>query len=189
MPKMPKTESLAGTITRTFEVDASVDRIFEAFTKRKDLEMWMADRYEIEAKKGGKFKVGEESDGYTITGEFLEFEPNSKLVYTWVMNDYDPKTKKLIPSWMQENPSKVTVRFEKKPRKGSRIVLIHEGFPGHDENFYGHEVGWDLLVGEVLKAYLEKSPEEYQAWWKEREPVWNDRWQELIRERMSSAAT
>jgi len=185
MPKN-KQESLSGTITRTYEVDADADRVFEAFTKKKDLEMWMADHYEIEAKRGGKFKAGSESEGTVITGEFLEVEPDSKLVYSWVMNEYDPQTKKLIPSWMQENPSKVTVKFEKKPGKKTRIVLVHEGFPDRDENFYGHEVGWDLLVGEVLKVYLEKSPKEYELWWKEREPSWNDRWQKLIRERMST---
>ena len=47
-------------------------------------------------------------------------------------------------------------------------------------------LGWDLLVGEVLKAYLEKSPKWYDAWWKEREPKWSDRWQELARERMKA---
>src|SRR5271167_2692643 len=103
---MPKSESLSGTITKTFEVDATVDRAFEAFTEKKDLQMWMADHYEIDAKKGGKFKMGSEAEGLVVTGEFLEVEPNSKLVYTWVMNEYDPKTKKLIPNWMQEKPSK-----------------------------------------------------------------------------------
>ncbi len=185
---MPKSESLAGTITRTFEVDATVDRAFDAFTKRKDLEMWMADHYEIDAKKGGKFKMGTQEDGVVITGEFLEVEPNSKLVYTWVMNEYDPKTKKLVQNWMQDNPSKVTIKFEKKPGKGSKIVIVHEGFPERDESFYGHAVGWDLMVGETLKAYLDKSPEVYEKWWKERESTWNDRWQELTRERMSSAS-
>ena len=147
----------------------------------------MADKYEVDARRRGKFKMGDESDGFVITGEFLDVEPDSKLVYTWVMTEFDPKSKKPILTWMQENPSKVTIKFEKKPKKGTRIVLVHEGFPERDENFYGHEVGWDVLIGEVLKAYLEKSPEEYDAWWKKQEPSFNDRWQEMIRERVLTA--
>ena len=175
--------SLNGIIVRTFEINASTDRVYEAFTNKKDLENWMEDHYEIVPRKGGKFKMGLESDGFVVTGEFLEIVPNEKIVYTWKINEYDQKGR-VIPNWSQEKPTKVTVKFEKNGSKGTKITLTHDGFPGKDEQFYMHETGWDLLVGQVLKAYLEMSPQEYARWWAKEEPNWDAKWQKITEEKI-----
>jgi uncharacterized protein YndB with AHSA1/START domain len=184
---MPEPNSVDGTIVRTYQVNASPERVYEAFTNKKDLEMWKADDYEIEPRKGGKYKMGLESDGYAVTGEFLELVPNEKIVYSWKMTEYDENTKKPIPHWSNDKPTKVTVKFEKAGNQGTKITLIHEGFPERDEQYYMHEVGWDLLVGQVLKAYLEKSRDEFNQWWAEREPTWQQTWQKMSEDRINSA--
>jgi uncharacterized protein YndB with AHSA1/START domain len=176
-----KSPSMAGTIVKTFEIDAPPERVYKAFTTKKDLQEWKFDHYQIDGRKGGRFKMGREEDGYVVTGEFLELVPNEKLVYTWRMNDYDKGSLKPIPNWSDENPSKVTVKFEK-AKKGTKITLVHEGFPQKDEEYYMHEVGWDLLVGEVLKHYLESSKEEFYKWWARVEPNWEERWQKKAKE-------
>ena len=180
---MSKPSSLSGTIVRTFQIDATPERAYEAFTNKKDLEMWKADNYEIDPRKGGKYKMGRETDGYAVMGEFIELVPNSKIVYTWKMNDYEEKTGKPIYLWPDDSPSKVTVKFEK-AKNGTRITLVHEGFPERDEQYYNHEVGWDLLVGQVLKHYLEDSPAAFGRWWAEQEPKWDENWQKMVEERM-----
>jgi len=177
--------SVAGTIVRTYELNANPERVYQAFTNKEDLQNWKEDHYEIDARKGGKFKMGLESDGFAVTGEFLELVPNEKIVYSWKINEYDEQGK-LIPNFSQERPTKVTVKFEKAGTKGTKVTLIHEGFPEKDEEYYQHETGWDLLIGQVLKAYLEKTPEEYAKWWANEEPNWEQKWQKLSEEKMKS---
>jgi uncharacterized protein YndB with AHSA1/START domain len=178
--------SLDGTIIRTYEIDSPTERVYEAFTNKKDLQNWKEDHYEIDPRKTGKFKMGLESDGYVVTGEFLELIPSEKIVYTWKINEYDEKGK-LIPNWSHEKPTKVTAKFEKIGAKVTKVTLIHEGFPGKDEQFYMHETGWDLLIGEVLKAYLEKTPEEYARWWAKEESNWDQKWQKITEEKIRTA--
>jgi uncharacterized protein YndB with AHSA1/START domain len=180
-------ETVKGTIIRTYQVNAKPERAFKAFTNKDDLEMWKSDHYEIDPKKGGKFKMGLESDGFAVTGEFLEVVPDEKIVYSWRMMQYDEKTGKLIPNFSQDSPTKVTVKFEKAGSSGTKITLIHEGFPERNEEFYMHETGWDLLIGRSLKAYLEMSRDEYLSWWKEQEPEWDQLWQKLSEEKMRAA--
>jgi len=185
---MPETDSdaMKGTIVKVLQIDAPPERVFKAFTSKKDMREWMADDYEIDARKGGRFKMGGEEDGYTATGEILEIVPNDLLVYTWQMNDYDPKTGKKVPNWSDSKPTKVTVRFEK-AGKGTKVTLTHEGFPERDEVFFGHLVGWDMLAGEVLKYYLEHPKDEFDRWWKQNEAGWDERWQRTIEERVKSS--
>ncbi len=76
---MNESSSLNGTIIRTYEINASNERVYEAFTTKEDLENWKEDHYEINPRKGGKFKMGLESDGFVVTGEFLELVPNEKI--------------------------------------------------------------------------------------------------------------
>ena len=179
--------SLKGTIVKVLQVDATPERVFKAFTDKKDIQEWMADHFEIDARKGGKFKMGREVDGFATTGEFLEVVPNQLLVYTWRMNAYEKENGKRIPNWSDENPSKVTVKFER-AGKGTKITVKHEGFPERDEEYWAHEVGWEMLGGEILKYYLEHSQQEFDKWWKENEASWQERWQKTVDARIKSSA-
>ncbi len=132
--------------------------------------------------------MGRETDGFVAKGEFLEVEPNQRLVYTWRMNEYDNKTGKPVPNWSDDNPTKVTVKFQKEG-KGTKINITHEGFPERDEEYWAHEVGWEMLGGEVLKYYLEHSQEEFDKWWKENETSWQERWQKAVDRHAKSSAS
>jgi uncharacterized protein YndB with AHSA1/START domain len=182
-----ESSSLRGTIVKVLQIDASPERVYTAFTNKKDVEQWMSDHFEVDPRKSGKFKMGREADGFATTGEFLEVVPNELLVYTWRMNQYDKETGKKIPNWSDDNPSKVTVKFEK-AGKGTKITVKHEGFPEKDEEYWAHEVGWQMLGGEVLKYYLEHPQQDFDKWWKENEASWQDRWQKAVDERTKSSA-
>jgi uncharacterized protein YndB with AHSA1/START domain len=183
---MPSSEPVKGTIVKIYQVNATPERAFRAFTNKEELVMWKADHYEIDPKKGGSYKMGLESEGYAVTGEFLEIVPNEKIVYTWRMNEYDEKTGKAIPNWSTDSPTRVTVRFEKSGDKGTKITLTHDGFPERDEQYYMHEAGWDLLIGRSLKAYLEMPRDRYLKWWAEQEPKWQETWQRMSEDKMKS---
>ncbi len=181
---MPQTDadSMKGTILKVLQIDAPPERVFKAFTNKEDVQEWMADHYEIDARKGGKWRMGGEADGYVATGEVVDVIPNELLVYTWQMNDYDTETGKKVPSWMDTSPTKVTVKFEKAGR-GTKVTVTHQGFPERDEAYWGTEVGWEMLGGEVLKYYLEHTKSEFDKWWKENESSWQERWQKTVETR------
>ncbi len=183
-----ESDSMTGTIVKVFQVNSPPERAYKAFTNGEDVQQWMADQFEVDPRKGGKFKMGRESDGHATIGEFLEVVPNQLLVYTWRMNDYDKDTGKRIPNWSDDNPSKVTVKFEK-AGKGTKITVTHEGFPERDEEYWAHEVGWEMLGGEVLKYYLEHSQQEFDKWWKENEASWQERWQKAVDARAKSSTS
>jgi len=180
-------ETIKGTIVRVIQLDAATERVFKAFTNKQDVQEWLADHYEIDPRKGGKWRMGLADDGFVVTGEILEIVPDQLLVYSWQVSEYDTQTGKKVPNWMDANPTKVTVKFEKAGR-GTKLTIRHEGFPERDEHYWGTEVGWELLAGEILKYYLEHPKDEFDKWWKEIEPTWQERWQRTIEARVKSSA-
>jgi uncharacterized protein YndB with AHSA1/START domain len=174
---MPKSSSLQGTIVKVFEINCPVERAYRAFTTKQDLQEWLMDRYEIDARKGGKYTMGSKADGVVNSGEFLQIVPNELLVYTWNMQRFDEKGK-LIRKTHQDQTTKVTVRFEK-TSKGTKIRLTHEGFPEQDEDFWAVSGGWDMCAGEVLRYYLEHSQAEFDKWWNEGKSSLRERMAEL----------
>jgi uncharacterized protein YndB with AHSA1/START domain len=182
-----ESDSMKGTVVRVFQIEAPPERVFKAFTTKEDAREWIADNYEIDPRKGGKWRMGGEKDGFVGTGEVLEIVPNQLLVYTWQMNDYDPETGKKIPNWMDTTPTKVTVRFERAGR-GTKVTVRHEGFPERDESYWGVDVGWDMLAGQVLKYYLEHTQAEFDRWWKENESSWQERMQKAVEMRIKTGS-
>lgn len=71
------------TMTRHFK--ASPERVFAAWTSTADLEIWLANKVEVDARVGGSYSLtSETSDGdHICCGEYLVFEPGRKLVKTW----------------------------------------------------------------------------------------------------------
>ena len=173
--------SLTGTIIRKIEISADPARVFEAFTTKKDLAKWLSEYYEITPVAGGEWKMGREEDGWVSKGKFLEVNPNEKLVYTWQVNGFEGKPPVEKPNWSNENPSKVTLTLAKS-EKGTVITIVHEGFPERSEDYYSHEVGWELQAGEVLKYYLEHSENEFDKWWSGQKDGWDTRWQKMVEE-------
>ena len=180
-------DTVKGTIVKVVQIEAPPERVFRAFTDAQDVREWMADHYEIDARKGGKWTMGRKEDGYVATGELQEVLPNQRLVHTWQMTDSDTETAKKIPNWMDTSPTTVTVTFEKAGR-GTRLTIRHEGFPERDEHYWGHETGWEMLAGEVLKYYLEHSQADFDKWWKENESSWLERFQKTAEARTKAAS-
>jgi uncharacterized protein YndB with AHSA1/START domain len=87
---------------------------------------------EVDARVGGRYRIDNAlPDGRTISisGEFLDVVPPSRLVFTWKT---DPG------SGLEE---RVTVRFE--PRGGeTEVIVIHERI-AHEQKRDEHRYGWD----------------------------------------------
>jgi len=131
----PASETVTLIVRRT--IYASVERVFEAWTRPAHLKQWWgpdsvscADA-EIDLRVGGRYRIANQfPDGKLvwIVGEFELVAPPHKLVYTW----------RLEPD--ARASERVTVRFE--PRDGAtEVIVIHDRIPNmaiRDR----HEQGW-----------------------------------------------
>jgi len=75
------------TLTRT--IDANVSDVFSAWTDPALIEQWQADYAEVEPFQGGEYRFvteGDEEDPsqHVVTGEYLTFVENERLVMSWV---------------------------------------------------------------------------------------------------------
>jgi uncharacterized protein YndB with AHSA1/START domain len=129
------TSGIALVARRT--VRATVERVFDAWTRPEQLRAWWGPRpvtcsdAEVDLRVGGRFRiVNALPNGATVTihGEFRLVEPPRKLVYTWRMDDGTLES------------SLVTVTFA--PRgAGTEVVVVHEDIPTEPIR-ESHENGW-----------------------------------------------
>lgn len=127
-------------ITRTFA--ASRARVFRAFSEKEGVKVWFAapshlawlDEPTLDLRPGGqyRFTVGDGSKVWSIHGSYLEVDPPSRLVFTWLWEN-DPT---------RGDSGETVVTVELFERGGStEVVLTHEGFAS--ELVQGeHDQGW-----------------------------------------------
>ena len=127
-------------ITRTFA--ASRERVFRAFSEKEGVKVWFAEPSHLawleeptlDLRPGGRyrFKVGDGTKVWTVHGSYLEVEPPSRLVFTWLWEN-DPT---------RGDSGDTVVTVELFDRDGqTEVVLTHEGFAG-DLVRREHDQGW-----------------------------------------------
>ena len=64
----------------------SPERVFNAWIDSALLQHWLAPKVEVDAKEGGHFRleVAKPEGVHVVTGSYLDFKPNERLVMTWV---------------------------------------------------------------------------------------------------------
>lgn len=145
---------IALVVRRT--INASVERVFEAWTEPEELRRWWGPRpvtcsdAEVDLRVGGQYRIKNllpDGTALWISGTFEVVEPPLRLVYTWEIE------RKAVAA---AERSRVTVRFE--PRgEGTEVVVVHE-LIDTDETRADHERGWNgcldglarLFVGRVI---------------------------------------
>ena len=129
------------------ELNVPVELVFKAWTDAKQVVQWMGpgevkcQDVQIDLKVGGKYRicmVSAEGD-HVAYGQYKEIVPNKRLQYTWAWE------KSEMPDTL------VTVEFDS-TGKGTRITLIHEGFPAQ-EAADKHTQGWTGCI-EKLAQFL-----------------------------------
>ncbi|MBI1290560.1 SRPBCC domain-containing protein [bacterium] len=132
---------LETTVRRTFA--ASPDRVFRAWTTASELTQWFCpdpkvpcECRELDPRVGGHYSltvVGSKGPR-TVSGEYLEVTPPSRLVFTWLWDGH-PDTKLTT----------VTLTFERTAEGGCALTLHHARFP--DQNMADeHRKGWTALL-------------------------------------------
>lgn len=134
-------------IERTYH--APIEKVWKAITNKDDMKEWYFDLAEFKPVVGFAFEFyGKSSAGQTMKHlcQITEVQPPRKLVYSWKYEGY---------------PGLSYVAFELFPDgNNTRLRLTHSGLetfpPLSDfakENF---AEGWTLLIGSLLKNFLEQ---------------------------------
>lgn len=76
------------TIVVERHVPAVPEQVFAAWTSPEALAKWWWPRlpgttYRVQARTGGSFRIQSDAAGIGVEGEFVTFEPPSRMVMTW----------------------------------------------------------------------------------------------------------
>jgi uncharacterized protein YndB with AHSA1/START domain len=118
---------------------APASAVFTACTQPEELAKWWGPRgfttpaIELDLRVGGRYRFAmqpPEGDLFHLTGEFLEVDPPSRLVYTFVWEPPDPGDRETV----------VTLAFHKVD--GSTEVDFTQGVFATEARRALHEQGW-----------------------------------------------
>ena len=150
---MPQQDAIISEI----EIAAPPQRVFQALTDQKQLNLWWTDpscpikRFEMDARPGGKWRFLTQAGGLEVNGvrqfeahgEILEYMPPRMLVYTWIANWHDNPAQITVVSW-ELVPSKI----------GTRVKVTHSGLAQLPIARKDYSGGWPGVV-EKLKQFTE----------------------------------
>lgn len=130
-------------ITRTIDIDAPVNKVWEALTRPELIAEWFGDTAQFAAEEGGAGAFGWAGHGiFRVIVEHVE-EPKT-LVYRWARErDVDP-----VPG------NSTVVRFDLEPTaRGTRLTLVETGFEELDDprgHHDGNSEGWTAELADLV---------------------------------------
>lgn len=135
-------------IEKTYQ--APVSLVWRAITNKDDMKKWYFDIQKFKPEPGFEFQFtgkGRNGEKYVHLCKIAEVVFEKKLTYSWSYRDY---------------PGMSFVTFELfKEGNNTRLKLTHQGvdtFPTHpDFAKESFAQGWTMLIGDLLKNYVEKS--------------------------------
>ncbi|MDH6254342.1 uncharacterized protein YndB with AHSA1/START domain [Chryseobacterium sp. H1D6B] len=133
-----------------YRINAPLEKVWKALTDKNDMRSWYFDISDFELETGRQFNFYEPGNEkkYHHQGRILEIIPGQKLKYSW--------------TYPELSSEKTFVTWELQPEGGGTLVtLIHDdidSFKDLGEGFLrdSFRKGWNAIIGESLKLYLEK---------------------------------
>lgn len=141
-------EGATRTLEVELEIDAPVEQVWSALTEAEELMRWFPFQAEVDPGEGGQIRMS--WDGAFASALDVEvWEAGRRLRTTWPAHSETPG----------EPPAPTVVDYRIEPREGggTRLRLVHSGFPAADdwdEVFDGHLRGWSYEL-RCLRHYLE----------------------------------
>lgn len=137
------------TIERTY--NAPIKKVWEALTDKDKMKQWYFVLDKFEARVGFEFSFpgqGSKGETYIHHCKIVAVTEFKKLSYTWTYEN--------IPGH-----SVVTFELFEEAENKTRVKLTHEGlgtFPSDNPDFAptSFEGGWNELIGNLLKEFVEK---------------------------------
>lgn len=133
-----------------YKINAPIDKVWKALTDKNEMKSWYFDIQDFEPEVGKVFNFYEPGgeNKYHHQCQILEIIPGRLLKHSWSYPDF--------------SPLKTIVTWELSPEDHSvQLKLTHEGienFKDLGENFSRESFtgGWNSIIGDSLKTYLEK---------------------------------
>jgi uncharacterized protein YndB with AHSA1/START domain len=132
-----------GEVQLAIRIEASADTIYALLTDPAQMQTWLADLVEADARPGGIFRICGPADA-VIEGRYVELIANRKVVFTWGGVE-------------GLRPGESTVEFLLEPDgKGTQVRLRHCGLPRPAVE--SHRYGWVASGLVKLKDTAEGRP-------------------------------
>ena len=137
------------TIEITKTLNAPIKSVFDAWTKKEELEQWFAPEnmtttvQKLSVVAGGEYKItmkNAEGAEYVVGGVFKEVNAPEKLVFSWRWISPEPGQETLITVEFKEVSGKTEMRF------------VHSGFK-QEEFKKNHEEGWVSTFNKLEKQF------------------------------------
>ena len=126
-------------------VAAPPSAVYAHLTVAEKWARWQGTGAHLEARPGGIFSLAM-ANGATARGEFVELEPDRRVVFTWGWVDHPA-----VP------PGTSTVEIELIPEgPGTRVRLTHRGLP--EDEIPLHTAGWEHYVPRLAAVAQGEDP-------------------------------
>ena len=144
-------------VVTEIQIAAPPERVFQALTDARQLERWFTNSscpakiWEMDPRLGGRYRYLTEKSSVDVngvnqfecTGEILELDPPRLLVYSWIANWHDDKSRRTV------------VRWELFPAStGTRVKVTHSGLSEENIARKDYSGGWPGVL-EQLKRFTE----------------------------------
>jgi len=136
-----------GTVELERRIAARAETIFSYLIDPEQFRRWQGVDAELDPRPGGIFRVrGTTHPHHIVSGQYVEVEPPTRLVYTWGYepNDALAKGQRGMP------PGSSTVEMVLVPDGDATIVRIrHSGLPTDDACQF-HGLGWETVLEQLF---------------------------------------
>jgi uncharacterized protein YndB with AHSA1/START domain len=149
---MNDTMQMNDTVFAEIDIDASPERVFEAWTDPEQRIAWWGDdamyrstKMESDLRVGGKWRTEGLSRGnkFVVWGEYTRVDPPKALGFTW-NHDYGETGLPATHVLVELSPTST----------GTHVSLTHSGFSSATDRD-SHNQGWQWVLG-WLKNYVQR---------------------------------
>jgi uncharacterized protein YndB with AHSA1/START domain len=132
-------------VEREVRIDARPETVFQFFVDPEKQVLWMGRRAELDPRPGGTYRV-EISDQIIASGEFLELEAPSRVVYSF---GWEGQQAGEGEHGVPPGSSRVEITVEP-DGDGTLVRLRHFGLPEEAREIHGQ--GWRLYLDRLAIA-------------------------------------
>ena len=146
-------------IISEIHIAAPPERVFQALTDPGELKRWFTNEscpvkiWEMDARLGGSYRYQTEKGTIVVNkvsdfechGEILELDPPRLLVYSWVANWHDDKTRRTVVRW------ELTAKD-----RGTQVKVTHSGLAAETVARQDYSGGWPGVLAQ-LKTFAEQN--------------------------------
>jgi uncharacterized protein YndB with AHSA1/START domain len=140
---------VATVVEREVRIAARPETVFDFFIDPEKMRQWKGRKAELDPQPGGVYRV-EINEQAIVSGEYVEVEAPSRVVFTWGWEGQETGEHAVPPG-----SSRVEVDLVP-DGEGTLVRLRHLNLPEQSREIHGQ--GWDLYLGRLAKVAAGEDP-------------------------------